>query len=195
LPQYQRVNSRIIERLDPMSQATRLTDTAFPLARTAAFAALLGATFLASPVTPVRAEALNGAAVQLAQAAPAERQAANPVASERADTVEQRITTLHSELKITPDQESKWNGVAQAMRDNAANMEKLVAEKRRQAPQNMTAVDDLQTYQQFAQAHVDGLKNLTSAFKSLYDAMSDPQKKTADQVFANFHKTNEQGHG
>ena len=47
----------------------------------------------------------------------------------------------------------------------------------------MTAVDDLKTYQEFAQAHVDGLKNLTSAFSSLYDAMPDGQKKVADRVF------------
>ena len=74
------------------------------------------------------------------------------------------------------------------MRDNAANMDKLIAEKHQKGPQNMTAVDDLQTYQQFAQAHVDGLKNLTSAFKSLYNAMSDDQKKNADQVFANVNR-------
>ena len=50
-------------------------------------------------------------------------------------------------------------------------------------PQNMSAVDDLKTYQQFAEAHVDGLKNLTSAFSTLYNAMPDAQKKVADQVF------------
>jgi periplasmic protein CpxP/Spy len=44
-------------------------------------------------------------------------------------------------------------------------------------------VQDLQSYQQFAQAHVDGLKNLTAAFSTLYDAMPDAQKKVADQVF------------
>ena len=79
--------------------------------------------------------------------------AANPAAG----NVEQRITQLHTQLKITPDEESKWNGVAQAMRDNASNMEKLVAEKRQQAPQSMTAVQDLQTYQDFTQQHLDGL--------------------------------------
>jgi periplasmic protein CpxP/Spy len=78
--------------------------------------------------------------------------------------------------------------VAQAMRETVANIEKLVAEKRTQAPQNMTALDDLMTYQKFAQAHVDGLKNLTAAFKSLYDSMPDVQKKNADQVFRNFSR-------
>jgi hypothetical protein len=76
--------------------------------------------------------------------------------------------------------------VAQAMRENVANIEKLVAEKRTQAPQNMTALDDLMTYQKFAQAHVDGLKNLTAAFKSLYDAMPDVQKKQPASILASF---------
>ena len=86
-------------------------------------------------------------------------------------------------MKITPDEEKKWNGVAQAMRENAAAMDKLVAANRTTPPQNMSAVDDLKTYQKFAQAHVDGLKNLISAFSTLYDAMPDAQKKVADEVF------------
>jgi hypothetical protein len=58
-----------------------------------------------------------------------------------------------------------WNGVAQDMRENAANMDKLIAETRKTPPQNMSAVDDLKTYRKFAQAHVDGLKNLLSHFE------------------------------
>jgi periplasmic protein CpxP/Spy len=55
----------------------------------------------------------------------------------------------------------------------------------------MTAIQDLQNYQQFAQAHVDGLKNLISAFSTLYNAMPDAQKKVADQVFlTSGHGTN-----
>ena len=50
----------------------------------------------------------------------------------------------------------------------------------------MNAVDDLKTYQEFTQARLDGLKNLTSSFKSLYDSMPADQKKNADQVFDSF---------
>ena len=149
------------------------------LARSAAVAALLSLPVVALPLA---AQAQNKPTAT----------ATNP-AEAKDQGVEQRITQLHAELKITPDQESKWNTVAQAMRDNAANMEKLVAEKRRQPPQSMTAVDDLKTYQEFAQAHVDGLKNLTSAFSSLYDSMTDAQKKNADQVFAKFGQANPNG--
>jgi len=109
--------------------------------------------------------------------------AAAAATSSKPQTVEQRITMLKSALKITPEQEKQWNGVAQAMRENATTMDKLVAAKRTTPPQNMSAVEDLKTYQEFAQAHVDGLKNLIGSFGTLYDAMPAAQKKIADTVF------------
>jgi len=140
-----------------------------PLVRSVAIAALLGATALATPLTSALAQAPQTVAATGAET--------------KGETVEQRITTLHASLQITPAEETQWNGVAQAMRENAAAMDKLIASNRTTPPQNMTAVDDLKTYQTFAQAHVDGLKNLTSAFSTLYSAMPDAQKKNADQVF------------
>jgi periplasmic protein CpxP/Spy len=112
--------------------------------------------------------------------------ASHAAVSMKPGSVEARIRELHAELKITPDEESAWNDVAQAMRDNAASMEKLIAETRQQGPQNRNAVDDLKAYQQFAEAHVDGLKRLTPAFETLYDKMSPEQKKHADRVFQSF---------
>jgi periplasmic protein CpxP/Spy len=143
-----------------------------PLVRSVAIAALLGATMLATPLVATYA---------LAQTATTP--AAATSTETKGETVEQRITTLHASLKITPAEETQWNGVAQAMRENASAMDKLVATNRTTPPQSMTAVEDLQSYQKFAQAHVDGLKNLTSAFTTLYDAMPDAQKKNADEVF------------
>jgi periplasmic protein CpxP/Spy len=140
-----------------------------PFVRSAAITALLCATMLATPLTAAWAQSPTPKTVAVTET--------------KGETVEQRITTLHASLNITPAEETQWNGVAQAMRENAAAMDKLVATKRTTPPQNMTAVQDLQSYQQFAQAHVDGLKNLTAAFSTLYDAMPDAQKKVADQVF------------
>jgi hypothetical protein len=164
-----------------------------PVVRSFAIAALMGATMLAGPLTAARADTVHNAAMQLAQAAP-RTQAAAAATSSKGETVEQRITSLHAALKITPDEQSKWDAVAQAMRENAAAMEKLVADTRTTAPQNMTAVDDLKTYQKFAEAHVDGLKNLISSFSTLYDAMPDSQKKIADQVFE-AHRQSTTTHG
>jgi len=154
-----------------------------PFARSVAIAALMGATILASPLTAARADTVASAALQLAQAAAPQNPAAAGATQSKGETVEERITNLHAALKITPDEETKWNGVAQSMRENAAAMDKLVAANRTTPPQKMSAVDDLTTYEKFAQAHVDGLKNLISSFKTLYTAMPDAQKKTADEVF------------
>ena len=84
-----------------------------------------------------------------------------------------------------PDFQVKWDGVAKAMRENAASMDKLVQEKQGKMA-NMNAVDDLKTYQEFSQANLDGLKNLSTAFKTLYDSMPADQKKIADGVFDSY---------
>jgi protein CpxP len=129
-----------------------------------AIAALLSATMLASPLTAARAATVTNAAVQLAQGTAPQSRAGAGATETTTETVEQRITELHAALKITPDQEVKWKAVAVAMRQNAAEMDKLLAETRTPAPQNMTAVQDLKRYQKFAQAHVNGLKNLIDNF-------------------------------
>jgi periplasmic protein CpxP/Spy len=155
-----------------------------PVVRSVAIAALLGATMLGGPLSAARADTATNRTIQLAQAATSpQRHAANAVTEPRTDSVEQRITTLHAALQITPAEDSEWNAVAQAMRDNAAAMDALVAQTRATAPQNMTAVDELRSYQKLAQAHVDGLKNLTASFATLYASMPDAQKKIADEVF------------
>jgi len=148
--------------------------------RSLALAALMGATMLASPLTAARAATVGNAAVQVATPP---SQAGAAATATKGETVEQRIITLHTALKITPDEDAKWNAVAQAMRENASNMDKLTAESRTTAPQSMSAVDDLKMYQKFSQAHVDGLKNLIASFSTLYSAMPDAQKKVADTVF------------
>jgi len=58
----------------------------------------------------------------------------------------------------------------------------------------MTAVEDLKTYEKFAQAHVKGLKNLISSFSKLYAAMPAAQQKNADAVFHNFGRKNAASH-
>ena len=153
-----------------------MTNLFTPLARSVAIASLTGAALMIGSFGPASA-----------QTPPANKPpAAAAATSSKPETVEQRITQLKTALKITPDQESKWNSVAQAMRENAASMEKLVASKRAIAPASMTAVDDLKTYQEFTEVRLDGLKHLNSTFKSLYDSMSAEQKKNADMVFEKY---------
>jgi protein CpxP len=157
-----------------------------PLTRSLASAALIGASMLAYPLATAQA---RSAEFQVTQAATPQTHGAETATGTKGETVEQRIATLHAALKITPDEDAKWNAVAQVMRDNASNVDQLIAENRKTAPQDMNAEDDLKLYQRFAQAHLDGLKNLISSFTTLYSAMPDAQKKVADKVFEAAHQT------
>jgi hypothetical protein len=147
--------------------------------RKTAIAALLGAVLLSAAFT-----------ASWAQSAPTPAPGSSPGAVDATDTkietVEARITKLHDDLMITANEEVKWGVVAKTMRNNASAMEKLVAKKSARTAESTTAVDDLLTYQEFAKAHLAGLTDLTSSFKSLYDSMPAAQKKNADKVFETF---------
>ena len=96
--------------------------------------------------------------------------------------VEQHIAELHSKLKITPSEESKWSDVAATMRANAAEMDRAI-DKREAGESTATAIDNLNSYAEIAQAHADGVKKLAGSFKGLYSVMTDDQKKLADETF------------
>jgi periplasmic protein CpxP/Spy len=158
-----------------------------PAARSLA-AAVIGAALLAGSAAAATADHSSTPQL-LAQAtpaapAPAPAPGATPHKARRTptDRVELRIKQLHSELKITPEQEPQFDAVAQAMRDDAKGMEDAIAQRRE--AKSMTAVDDLKAYQAIADAHAQGLQKLIPAFQALYDTMSPEQKKNADAVFS-----------
>ena len=159
-----------------------MTNFFAPVARSFAIASLTGAALLAGSVAPTWAQTADSKDSKMPPAAAA-------ATSTKPETVEQRIVTLKTALKIMPDQEPKWTAVAQAMRDSSVQMEKLVATKRAIPPEKTTAVDDLKTYQEFTEVRLEGLKKVNSAFKSLYDAMPADQKKNADMVFEKYGPT------
>lgn len=139
--------------------------------------ALAIAVFLAIAVSPNPASA----------ASPAQTQAPTRVMTVAVhNQVETRIDNLHVRLQITAAQEELWQKVAQVMRDNAGRMDSL-RQERTTNTNNMSAVDDLKSYGQIADAHADGIRKLTPAFQSLYDSMSDAQKKNADLIFRTGH--------
>jgi hypothetical protein len=100
------------------------------------------------------------------------------------EDVEGRIKTLHAQLHITPEQEPAWNNVAQVMRDNAKTMKDLRAktQEKTQQESSANAVEQLNSYAAVIDAHSDGVHKFIPAFQTLYDSMSDAQKKTADAV-------------
>ena len=101
---------------------------------------------------------------------------------QRVDRAELRIQDMHTRLMITAAQEEQWGKVAEVMRENAKVMDNLTQARMDRAAA-MTAVDDLNSYGEITGAHADGIKKLTPVFATLYDSMSDPQKKVADTLF------------
>ena len=95
---------------------------------------------------------------------------------------EKHIKDLHTKLKITAAEETQWAAVAKTMRDSAGELDQVV-DKRQAMIATATAIDDLNAYGDIAQAHADSVKKLSTAFSPLYAAMSDAQKKIADEVF------------
>ena len=96
--------------------------------------------------------------------------------------VEARIATLHVQLKITPAEEAQWKVVAQIMRDNAATLKALSQARVAQAP-TMSALDDVRSYAQIAEAHAAGIQKFLPAFTTLYDQMSPAQQQLVDRIF------------
>jgi periplasmic protein CpxP/Spy len=153
-------------------------------------AALLAAAALTAPSTS-RAETVNNSGSRTNMAAPPPAaMAARPMQHRRLrpESVNHRIAVLKQKLEINSRQEPQWRAVAAAMRENARRMRELIAEVRTQNPETRTAVEDLKTYQRFAEAHERGLRKLTTVFTRLYDSMSPAQKKNADNVFNRFRQ-------
>ena len=98
------------------------------------------------------------------------------------DRTELRIKEMHAKLKITSAQEEQWAKVAQAMLDDAKTMDALT-QIRVDHAKDMTAVDDLKSFGEIADAYANGIKKMIPVFADLYASMSDAQKKEADAFF------------
>ena len=99
--------------------------------------------------------------------------------------VDQRAARLHQQLKITPEQEPAWKAFEQAMRDNVTSTDKVYKD-RSTSLATMSAVDNMKNFAQIEQARAQGVQNLATAFETLYNGLSDDQKKTADAVFRQY---------
>jgi len=153
-------------KLKPTMQATLLATMLLP---GVAFAQSAAPNTAPPPAKPEAAQT----------AAPAGRHARGPDSAAR---VEQRINQLHSELGITPAEQQQWDQFAQVMRDNAKAMDQRLDERGTQLT-SMNAAQDMQSYAELSAQHAQDMQKLSAAFQSLYSAMPDEQKQTADQVF------------
>ncbi len=159
------------------------------------------ASHLASAAAIMALVALPGAALAQSAAAPtsaAPAAAASPMTppdSAAGKSMEQRveshITQLHAQLQITSAEQPQWEQFAQVMRANARDMDQAFMQRAQQYP-TMNAVQNMQSYEQIAQAHAEHLQKLVPAFDTLYNAMPAQQQKLTDQVFRANAETNAQ---
>ncbi|MGH8782619.1 Spy/CpxP family protein refolding chaperone [Paraburkholderia sp.] len=125
---------------------------------------------------------MSGAFAQASSpAAPAMSASAPAAKVPHEQRVEERIAYLHSQLKITPQQEAQWSTFADVMRGNGQTMGELY--RQRGENKNVSALDDMKQYSEIAQAHADGTKKLVDAFEPLYNGFSPEQKTLADTTF------------
>jgi len=162
-----------------------------------------------SPATPAPAATAGGGGTPggnpAATTAPA-RQVGNgavtggtaPVAQggKMESRVDQRISQLQRQLRITSAEEQQWNSFANVMRSNAQAMDQLWQQQMAN-PTGMTAPQSMQAYATLAQTHAQQAQQLVPAFQSLYDTLSPEQKEIADRAFSPRERpaTARRGHG
>ncbi len=100
--------------------------------------------------------------------------------------VEKRIQALHDAIQVTPEQESDWSDVADAMRDNESKIGDLMREHR-QNREDADAIEMLRSYQGITQTHADSMTKFINAFEPFYDDLSSEQKLKADEFFKKRH--------
>jgi hypothetical protein len=94
---------------------------------------------------------------------------------------EGRVAFLKAELAITDAQASVWEAYAAALKKNMQGMQGM-RETMMAARAGKTPVARLDAHVTAMQGRLQALKDLKPMLTSLYDALSDDQKKTADQL-------------
>jgi len=95
--------------------------------------------------------------------------------------VEGRLAFLKTELKITDAQLPLWNAVADVIRANAKTMGGM-GDGMMGDMQTSTLPEKLAAREKRMTAHLAALRKLKAAVAPLYAALSDEQKKTADEL-------------
>lgn len=139
--------------------------------------------------------AVLGLAPVVAQTTPAPTGTAAPQSREHhhagpgmmpGQLVDGRIAFLKAELKITPQQETQWQSVAEAMRQNANELDQTISNARQQRG-TMDAVQRLTIREQFDKVRTENDERLLSAFKPLYDNLSPEQQQIANHLVFSHH--------
>ena len=150
--------------------------------RTPLLAAALFASVAAFGLSP----ALAQTAPPAANSGTAQTQARHHARMLPGQLVDGRIALMKAELKIAPAQETQWQQVAAAMRDNASALDQAISNARGQRG-TMDAVQRLTLREQFAKVRAENDARLLTAFKPLYASLSPEQQQIANDLVVPHH--------
>ena len=150
--------------------------------RTPLLAAALFASVAAFGLSP----ALAQTAPPAANSGTAQTQARHHARMLPGQLVDGRIAFMKAELKIAPAQETQWQQVAAAMRDNASALDQAISNARGQRG-TMDAVQRLTLREQFAKVRAENDARLLTAFKPLYASLSPEQQQIANDLVVPHH--------
>jgi hypothetical protein len=97
--------------------------------------------------------------------------------------IEGRLAYIKAALKVTGVQEPLWNAYAVATRDNANTMVARCTTMMVKRGSQVSLPDRLDENEELMAAQLDAVRAMDKALKPLYAALSNGQKKTADQLF------------
>ncbi len=101
-----------------------------------------------------------------------------------ANHIEGRLAYTKAELKITDAQGDLWSTYATAARNNATAMRAHCTTMMSRGSGSATSLPDrLDQHEQLMTAQLDAIRAMNKALKPLYAALSEDQRKTADQLF------------
>jgi hypothetical protein len=110
--------------------------------------------------------------------------AGQTMCNDMAGHIEGRLAFIKAELKITPAQEALWTTYAAAARDNANTMLARCTAMTAQRNSSVSLPDRLDQNEQLMAARLNALRAANAALKPLYAALSDSQKKSADELLS-----------
>ncbi len=101
-----------------------------------------------------------------------------------ASHLEGRLAYIKAELKITADQEPLWKAYATAAQDDANTiLGRCTTMMGHAGGANLSLPDRLDLHEQLMSAQLDSMRTIHKSLKPLYGALSETQKKAANELF------------
>jgi hypothetical protein len=102
--------------------------------------------------------------------------------------IEGRLAYVRAELRITEAQAPQWNAFADTVRSQAETLRQAHAQamQARAGGQAASAPELLDRRVALLAARLDAMRVIAAAARPLYDALSDEQKRTADELMTEY---------